>query len=154
MDKAKESVFQQAIVDSLSANTWLEGKAEHYDRELALYPEDLLAYIHQSQPEAVEKLTKFYHDKTDQMILKRAAEQMDKHGSLYVLRHGFKDRGAKIRLCQFKPDHGLNPETLARFEANHLRVVQEVSYSPPCPRRLQPAAGSGAVRQRCACSDP
>lgn len=130
MDKAKEVVFQQAIVDSLTADTWLEGKAEHYDRELALYPEDLLAYIHATQPEAVAKLTKFYHDKTDQMILKRAAEQMDKHGALHVLRNGFKDRGAKIKLCQFKPDHGLNPETLARYAANRLRVVQEVSYSP------------------------
>ena len=94
MDKAKEVVFQQAIVDSLTADTWLEGKAEHYDRELALYPEDLLAYIHATQPEAVAKLTKFYHDKTDQMILKRAAEQMDKHGALHVLRNGFKDQSA------------------------------------------------------------
>ena len=130
MDKAREVIFQQAIVDWLTANTWLEGKTEHYDRELALYPEDLLGYIRDTQPEAVTKLTKFYHDKTDQMILKRAAEQMDKHGALHVLRHGFKDRGAKIRLCQFKPDHGLNPETLSRFHANRLRVVQEVSYSP------------------------
>ncbi len=47
MDKAKESVFQQDIVDSLTDNTWLEGTAEHYDRELALYPEDLLAYVHE-----------------------------------------------------------------------------------------------------------
>ena len=60
MDKARESVFQQAIVDSLKADTWLEGKAEHYDRELALYPEDLLTYIRDTQPEAIEKLTKFY----------------------------------------------------------------------------------------------
>ncbi len=130
MDKAREIVFQQAIVDDLTANRWLEGKTERYDRELALYPDDLLTYIYETQPEAVKKLTKFYHDKADLMILKRAAEQMDKHGSLHVLRHGFKDRGARIRLCQFKPDHGLNPETQARFMANRLRVVQEVSYSP------------------------
>ncbi|RRQ21968.1 type I restriction endonuclease subunit R [Thiohalobacter thiocyanaticus] len=130
MDKAKEHVFQQAIVDDLTADGWLEGSPEDYDRELAIYPEDLLAWLHDTQPEAVAKLTKFYHDKTDQMLLKRAAEQMDKHGSLHVLRHGFKDRGAKIRLCQFRPDHGLNPETLTRYGANLLRVVQEVSYSP------------------------
>jgi type I restriction enzyme R subunit len=130
VDKAKELIFQQAIVNALTADGWLEGKAEHYDRELALYPEDLLVYLHETQPEAIAKLAKFYHDKTDAMILKRAAEQMDKHGALHVLRHGFKDRGAKIRLCQFKPDHGLNPETLTRFAVNRLRVVQEVSYSP------------------------
>ena len=130
MDKARELVFQQAIIKDLTADGWLEGKAEHYDRELALYPEDLLAWLRDTQPEAIAKLTKFYHDKTDQMILRRATEQMDQHGALHVLRHGFKDRGAKIRLCQFRPDHGLNSETLARYGANRLRVVQEVSYSP------------------------
>lgn len=55
MDKAKESVFQQAIVDWLTANTWLEGKAEHYDRALALYPEGLLTYIRDIQPESAER---------------------------------------------------------------------------------------------------
>lgn len=130
MDKARELVFQHAIVNDLTADGWLEGKAEHYDRELALYPEDVLAYIKQTQPEVIERLTKFYHDKTDEMILKRVAEQMDKHGSLHCIRHRVKDRGAKIRLCQFRPDHGLNPETLSLYEHNRLRVVQEVSYSP------------------------
>ncbi len=130
MDKAKELVFQQAIIQDLVADGWLEGKAEHYDRELALYPDDLLDWLRDTQPEAIAKLSKFYHDKTEQMILRRAAEQMDRHGALHVLRNGFKDRGAKIKLCQFKPDHGLNPETLTRYAANRLRVVQEVSYSP------------------------
>lgn len=131
MDKAAESPFQHEIVEYLTRqDNWLEGRARDYDCELALYPEDLLAYIRETQPEAIEKLTKFYQDSTEQMILRRAAEQMDKHGSLHVLRHGFKDRGAKIRLCTFRPDHGLNPETLARYEKNRLRVVPEVSYSP------------------------
>ncbi len=130
MDKARENVFQQAIVTDLVGQGWLEGKSEHYDRVLALYPEDLVGYVRNTQPEALEKITKFYGDKVEDKLLQRAAEQMDKHGALHVLRHGFKDRGAKIRLCTFKPDHGLNPETLARYEANRLRVVQEVSYSP------------------------
>lgn len=129
-DKAAEKVFQQAIVDDLTGQGWLEGKSENYHRELALYPEDLIGYVRDTQSEALAKLTKFYGDKTEQKLLERAAEQMDKHGALHVLRHGFKDRGAKTRLCQFKPDHGLNPETLARYQHNHLRVVQEVSYSP------------------------
>jgi len=129
-DKAAEKVFQQAIVDDLTGQGWLEGKSEHYHRELALYPEDLAGYVRQTQPEALAKLSKFYGDKVEEKLLARAAEQMDKHGALHVLRHGFKDRGAKIRLCQFKPDHGLNPETLARYEMNRLRVVQEASYSP------------------------
>ncbi|OOZ45824.1 restriction endonuclease subunit R [Solemya velum gill symbiont] len=130
MDKARESVFQQAIVDDLTGHGWLEGKSEYYHRGLALYPEDLISYVRNTQQEALAKLTKFYGDKVEQKLLERAAVQMDKHGALHVLRHGFKDRGTKIKLCQFKPDHGLNPKTLARYQHNRLRVVQEVSYSP------------------------
>lgn len=130
MDKARESIFQRAIADYLTGHGWVEGSPDRYDRTLALYPEDLINYIRQTQPEVIERLTKFYHEQTEAMLLKRAAEQMDKHGTLHVLRHGFKDRGARVRLCQFRPDHGLNPETLARYQVNTLRVVSEVSYSP------------------------
>ena len=129
-DKSAELTFQKAIVSDLGSGGWLEGSASSYNRELALFPEDLLAYLHETQPEAIERLTKFYQDRTEDMILKRTADQMDKYGALHVLRRGFKDRGVKLNLCTFRPDHGLNPETLARYGANRLRVVQEVSYSP------------------------
>ncbi|WP_299313504.1 type I restriction endonuclease, partial [uncultured Halomonas sp.] len=51
-------------------------------------------------------------------------------GTLEVLRHGFKVPGVKFDLCSFQPDHGMNPDSLARYRANRLRVVPEVSYSP------------------------
>lgn len=130
MDKASESVFQRAIISDLVLGGWLEGKSERYDRALALYPEDLLGYVRETQPEAMDRLARFYGDQLEAKLLQRATEQMDKHGALQVLRHGFKDRGVKISLCQFKPDHGLNPETLARYAHNRLRVVPELSYSP------------------------
>ena len=38
MDKAKELVFQRAIVDDLTADGWLEGKAEQYNRLLNAQP--------------------------------------------------------------------------------------------------------------------
>ncbi|MCC5021761.1 MAG: hypothetical protein J6386_02695 [Candidatus Synoicihabitans palmerolidicus] len=34
------------------------------------------------------------------------------------------------RSAQFKPDHDLNPDTLARYAKNRLRVVPEVVYRP------------------------
>ncbi|MDZ7852026.1 MAG: type I restriction endonuclease [Halomonas sp.] len=40
----------------------------------------------------------------------------------------------KFDLCSFQPDHGMNPEALARYRANRLRVVPEVSYSPHARR--------------------
>jgi type I restriction enzyme R subunit len=49
---------------------------------------------------------------------------------LGVLRHELRDRGTRFSLCQFKPEHDLNPDTLARYEQNRLRVVPELVYSP------------------------
>ncbi len=33
-------------------------------------------------------------------------------------------------MCQFKPEHGLNPDTQMMYEGNILRVVPELVYSP------------------------
>jgi hypothetical protein len=51
-------------------------------------------------------------------------------GTLGVLRHELRDRNARLSLCQFKPEHDLNPDTLARYAKNRLRVVPELVYSP------------------------
>jgi len=75
-------------------------------------------------------------------LLERVAEQLDKadpnaadqamrtFGTLGVLRHELRDRGTRFSLCQFKPEHDLNPDTLARYAQNRLRVVPELVYSP------------------------
>ncbi len=52
------------------------------------------------------------------------------NAALDVLRHGFKLPAVKVELCSFQPDHGMNPDTLKRYQCNRLRVVPEVSYSP------------------------
>ncbi|NOQ81438.1 MAG: DEAD/DEAH box helicase, partial [Methylophaga sp.] len=49
---------------------------------------------------------------------------------LGVLRHELRDRGTRFSLCQFKPEHDLNPDTLARYQQNRCRVVPELVYSP------------------------
>ena len=51
-------------------------------------------------------------------------------GTLGVLRRDIRDRGTRFSLCQFKPEHDLNPDTLARYQKNRLRVVPELVYSP------------------------
>ena len=43
-------------------------------------------------------------------------------GALGVLRHELRDRGTRFALCQFKPEHDQNPDTLARYKQNSLHV--------------------------------
>ena len=140
--KANELVFQNDMLKHLLASGWLLGKAEHYNRELALYPEDLLGFVQDTQPEQWKKFCTLYPNNPNQSFLERVATQLNKtdpnaaskemrtYGTLGVLRHELKDRGTRFSLCQFKPEHDLNPDTLARYDQNRCRVVPEVVYSP------------------------
>jgi type I restriction enzyme R subunit len=51
MSKANELPFQNDIISQLCANGWLLGKSENYNRELALYSEDLLDFVQETQPQ-------------------------------------------------------------------------------------------------------
>jgi hypothetical protein len=42
---------------------------------------------------------------------------------------GMTARATRFSLCQFAPEHDLNPDTLARYQQNRLRVVPELVYS-------------------------
>ncbi len=126
MNKHKERQFQIEIVQHLTAHNYVEGDASGYDRELALYSDDLISYIKTTQPQAYEKMQKREGVKTDEVLCKHVAKEMDKYGSLHCLRKEVKYIGSKFKLCQFKPEL-YNPETQAKYDANILRVVQEVT---------------------------
>ncbi|MCP4000528.1 MAG: type I restriction endonuclease subunit R, partial [Gammaproteobacteria bacterium] len=141
-DKSKESTFQNDMINQLVANGWLLGKPENYNRELALYEDDMLGFVKETQDSQWQKFCKLYPNNPEQKFLERVASQLDKSnpnaadkemrtfGTLGVLRHELRDRGTRFTLCQFKPEHDLNPDTLSRYEKNRLRVVPELVYSP------------------------
>jgi len=141
MGKENELTFQNDMIQQLVANGWLLGNSENYNHELALYEEDLLAFVKDTQDTQWQKFSKLYPNDPEQKFLERVADQLNKadpnaankdmrtFGTLGVLRHELRDRGTRFSLCQFKPEHDLNPETLARYEKNRLRVVPELVYS-------------------------
>ena len=141
-DKSTEFVFQNDMIQQLLDNGWLLGKPESYNRELALYSEDVLGFVQETQDEQWQKFCALYPNDTEQKFLERVASQLNKadpnaaskemrtFGTLGVLRHELRDRGTRFSLCQFKPEHDLNPDTLARYKQNRLRVVPELVYSP------------------------
>ncbi|WP_005035459.1 type I restriction endonuclease subunit R [Holophaga foetida] len=129
----KEISFENEICEYLAANGWLyaQGDAAHYDRALALFPADLVAWIQASQPQAWESLAKNHGTKASETLLKRLRDQIDQRGTLDVLRHGIEILGLKqpLKLAEFKPALAINPDILARYGANRLRVVRQVHYS-------------------------
>ncbi len=129
MSKHRERTFEDEVVAHLTAHGWLEGHSAGYDRELALYAEDVLGWLEETQPTELAKLGRLHNGDTGKVMLKRLAEMLDKEGTLAVLRRGFKHVSARFDMCQFKPAQGLNPTTLARYGQVRCRVVRQLRYS-------------------------
>jgi type I restriction enzyme R subunit len=133
MSLHKEINFETEICEHLAGTGWLyaEGDAANYDRALALYPADVLAWVQATQPQAWEILVKNHGDKAGETLLARLRDQLDQRGTLDVLRHGIELLGLKqpLLVAQFKPALAINPDILARYAANRLRVVRQVKYS-------------------------
>ena len=139
---SKEAAFQQDIIDQMIEGGWKLGAPAKYDRKLALYTEDCLQYVKTTQPKTWEKYEQLYPANPEQAFIDKLASQLsqadprasDKHlrtfGTLGVLRNEIRDKSASFKMCQFKPEHGLNPDTLAMYEGNILRLVPELTYSP------------------------
>ena len=133
MSLHKEINFETEICQHLANNGWLyaEGDAAGYDRTHALFPADVLAWVQAVQPQAWEILVKNHGDKAGETLLARLRDQLNQRGTLDVLRHGIELLGLKqpLQVAQFKPALAINPDILARYAANRLRVVRQVKYS-------------------------
>ncbi|WP_285906610.1 type I restriction endonuclease subunit R [Pseudodesulfovibrio pelocollis] len=130
MPDALENTFQQDIVNALVAGGWRLGTSAGYDREHALYPEDVVGFMSEAQPDQWAKFCKMYPENPEASMLRSLARALDDKGTLQILRKHYTDRGARIHMCRFKPDHGLNEETERQYGCNRLRVVPELVYSP------------------------
>ncbi|MEZ9286893.1 type I restriction endonuclease subunit R [Vibrio lentus] len=135
-DAAQEKIFQNDILVQMQYQGWLLGESNKYNKELALYPEDVIAFAKATQPEQWDKLAQHFPETdrnptaTANALLKLLERELKSEGTLWVLRNKLSDRGAKFDMCSFKPDHDLNPTATARYKQNILRVVPELVYSP------------------------
>ncbi|WP_394177410.1 type I restriction endonuclease subunit R [Yoonia maritima] len=155
-----EQVFQNDMIAQMVASGWQLGSPAGYNRDLAIYTEDLIGFVKDTQDAEWQKHCKNYPSDPEAKLLARVASQLNKadpnatgkqlrtFGTLGVLRHGVKDRNAKFKLCQFKPEHDLNPDTLTRYKQNRLRIVPELVYSPYATDAHLAAEGTQAKKWR------
>jgi type I restriction enzyme, R subunit len=125
--------LETEICTHLAALGWLyaAGDAARYDRARALYSDDVLAWVQESQSAAWERMVKNHGAAAGETILARLRTQLDQRGTLDVLRHGIELLGLRERVAvaQFRPALAMNAVTVARYHANRLRVVRQVRYS-------------------------
>lgn len=129
MDIHREISFEDEICEYLASHGWLHdaGDARRYDRARALLAPDLVEWVKTSQPKAWEAIA----GSGEAALADRVRKQIDARGTLDVLRHGIDMIGVRgtLKLAEFKPALAENPEIVARYQANRLRVVRQVRYS-------------------------
>ena len=125
--------FENAICEHLANHGWLyaDGDASRYDRARALFPDDVIAWLQESQPDAWEAAIKSHGTNAGEVIVSRLRDSINQRGALDVLRNGFEMLGQRSKLSkmQVKPALEINPQIMARYATNRLRVVRQVRYS-------------------------
>ncbi|MBF6278747.1 MULTISPECIES: type I restriction endonuclease subunit R [Nocardia] len=140
MPQHHESVLEEEICEHLADHGWLYSPNDSgYDRDLALFPDDVFAWLADTQSAELEKrlkpdATPEAQSKVKSALLQRLAKALSADlkadgGTLAVLRRGFNDFNATFAMCQFKPNSGLNATTAAKYQAMRLRVMRQVHYS-------------------------
>jgi type I restriction enzyme R subunit len=129
----QEISFEDEVCTFLANAGWLYsfGDAQAYDRARALFPADLVFWVQASQPKAWEALVKSHGAAAEAVLLDRVRKSLNDRGTLDVIRNGVEMVGVKssIAMAQFKPAMGMNPDIVARYQANRLRVIRQLRYS-------------------------
>ena len=125
-----EKTFESAIIEHLTSNGWFEGNAKDFSSDIALDKKTVLEFIQTSQPKEWELLKSYYKDEVENKFIQRLFKELDLRGMLDVIRHGITDSGIKFKMAYFKPDSGLNPDTLKQYRFNKHFVTRQVHFSP------------------------
>ncbi|SDX22923.1 type I restriction enzyme, R subunit [Albimonas donghaensis] len=133
MNVHHEIGLEDEICASLAAAGWLydEGDAKRYDAERALFPEDLVAWVRETQPDAWERLEGTWGASAADKLCDSVRRALDRSGAVHVLRRGIEMVGLRreLQLAQFRPAMGRTPRLLELYAANRLRVVRQVRYA-------------------------
>ena len=131
-----ETAFETVIEAHLLANGYATVDRDGFDRERAIFPDVVLAFIRETQKKDWDKLEALHGDKTGEQILTDLCKWMDQNGALATLRHGFKCYGRTLHIAFFKAAHELNPELEVRYAANRLGITRQLHFSPRSEKSL------------------
>lgn len=138
MDQHKEVAFETELAEHLAANDWLYSSNDAgYDRERALFPEDIFDWLADTQPDQLARVAKPGSGdlaRQQSQLLDRIVKVLDTPmdnggGTLNLLRKGFSHLSAKFQMCVFKPESTLNEKRNADYTAVRVRVMRQVHFS-------------------------
>ncbi|MCT1435938.1 type I restriction endonuclease subunit R [Brachybacterium paraconglomeratum] len=135
MSNRIEAAFEENIETHLTTHGWRAAPPSSYDRDLGLFPDEVISFVQESQPKAWKQLVTRHGGESTarQRLVKVVADAIDHRGTISVLRGTVKDSGVALRMCWFKPANTLAPELLERYKANRCGVVRQLHHSESRP---------------------
>ena len=123
-----EKDFQNDIINHLESTGYLHRNSGHYEKASCLDPELTLKFIMDTQPREWKKFKRVYGEKAEQKFFYRLVSEVEKKGTIHVLRNGFKDVGAYFNLFYPQPNNNKNPDLFKKYEGNIFSVIDELEY--------------------------
>jgi type I restriction enzyme R subunit len=124
-----EQTFEEAIENSLiEGGGYVKGLSKDFDAHQGVFPNYIIKFLQLTQPQQWEKLSNIHKNDVVEKVIARLLREIDLRGVLDVIRNGFTDYGVKFKMAYFKPETGLNPDTLDLYNKNHLSVTRQLYY--------------------------
>ena len=100
-----------------------------YDETQALFPDDVIGFLKDSQARKWEALEAFLGATTSATVIDSLSKELEIKGTLHVLRHGFKCYGKTFRMAYFQPNTSMNPEAAESYARNCLTITRQIAFT-------------------------
>ncbi len=121
-----EKAFQNDIIAHLVSTGYKSRGTNCFNKASCLDPELTLKFIMDTQEKTWKKFQKVYGDDAENKFFYRLINEIDKKGTINVLRNGFKDVGCQFNIFYPKPNNNKNPDLFEHFEKNIFSVIDDL----------------------------
>lgn len=130
IDVTTEKRFEEDIETFLiSKEGGYKRSTDSYDPKTGLYIDTLINFVKTTQPKEWARFEKNNSVNPVNKFVQAFNLACNTDGLIYVLRHGFKHRGIKFKVCYFKPESTLNEITQTNYNSNIVNCIRQWHYS-------------------------
>lgn len=128
--ETKEKNYEAFIEKYLTTEGgYIKADETGYDNKTGIIISDMFAFIKSTQQKEWKKVVDSQGNQAETYFVDRLKKNIDENGFLYVLRNGIKLNGVTIKLIFFKPETGINPDSIKLYEQNICKLVRQLHYS-------------------------
>ena len=126
-----EKQFEQDIEQFLlsSEGGYIKGDDNSFDKSKVVDIQTLVDFVKETQSKEWMRFERQCNSDPYQKFYYAFEDNVLSQGLIHVLRHGFKHRGIKFRVCYFKPESELNDLELKHYNQNKIQEIRQWHYS-------------------------